>query len=93
MSNTEAQSTAPDHIRNEFTGNTLDEVALERIRYLRTAFSVLLNAVEFVVPAGRPRSLVVTKLQEACMWAVRGIAENPGGLTVWTSNPTPPRAD
>ena len=33
--------------------------------------------VERVLPAGRERSLVVTKLQEACRWAVAGAAALP----------------
>jgi hypothetical protein len=39
------------------------------------AFSALLDELEQLLPVGRERSLVLTKLQEAQDWALRGIKE------------------
>ena len=33
----------------------------------------MLNVIEVVLPAGRERALVVTKLQEAFFWAAKGV--------------------
>ncbi len=43
-------------------------------------FSDALTRIESLVPAGRERALVVTKLQEACYFAKRGIALDPTNL-------------
>lgn len=64
-------------IRPEFASHDLRDVGEARITDVRAAFSALLGTVEANLPPGRERSLVVTKLQEACMWAVRGIAVDP----------------
>lgn len=58
-------------IRKEFTAghyNDLDEELAE-------AFSVLFGVVERLLPVGRERSLVLTKLQEAQDWSMRGTAQ------------------
>lgn len=44
---------------------------------VRAAFSSLLVEISAVLPQGRPRSIALTHLQDACMWAVRGVAESP----------------
>lgn len=64
-------------IRPEFSSHDLRDVGEARIADIRAAFSALLGTVEVNLPPGRERSLVVTKLQEACMWAVRGISVDP----------------
>lgn len=65
-------------IRPEFKYHQLNDAGLEVCSKIREGFTSLLNLVEATVPAGRERSLVVTKLQEACNWAVRGAAAQPG---------------
>ena len=64
-------------MRTEFSQVTAlpTETITERTAEAEQAFSELLNKLEELVPPGRSRSLVVTKLQEACDWARRGIAE------------------
>ena len=42
-------------------------------------FSAALERLETVVPAGRARSLMITKLQEAAMWSRKGVTEAMGG--------------
>lgn len=61
-------------MRTEFQVHMLNGTGLERATNLGEAFSELLTKVEAIVPAGRERSIVVTKLQEAAFWAKRGIA-------------------
>ena len=59
-------------IRTEFQRSASASQEIQRDD-LVLAFSELLNRVEALVPAGRERSLVVTKLQEAFDWAFRGM--------------------
>ena len=44
---------------------------------ITNGFSQLLDLIDSIVPAGRERALVVTKLQEACFWAKRSLAQLP----------------
>jgi hypothetical protein len=64
-------------VRPEFQGYKLNATGAAAGAAIGAAFSQLAAAVEAHVPAGRAKSLVATKLQEACMWAKRGIAEFP----------------
>ncbi len=64
-------------IRPEFQTHDLSAAGIEACTTLRAAFTNLLTTIEETVPAGRERSLVVTKLQEACNWAVRAAATAP----------------
>lgn len=64
-------------MRDEFRVHKLNEHGLEAADRLADAFSTLLTEVDKLVPAGRERSLVVTKLQEASFWAKRGVATQP----------------
>jgi len=54
-------------VEDEAIANVLDE-------NLRS-FARLWESIDESLPAGRCRSLVLTKLQEAAMWASRGVAE------------------
>lgn len=62
------------NIRPEFASHQLTDHGTINIDAIKQAFSVLLDEIERDVPAGRERASVVTKLQEACMFAVRGVA-------------------
>lgn len=64
-------------MRQEFQVHRLNEVGLQKAEMLGEAFSILLETVDALVPQGRERSLVVTKLQEASYWAKRAIAVQP----------------
>jgi hypothetical protein len=64
-------------IRSEFASHDISDVGQARIAAIRDAFSALLTHVEDNVPPGHEHDLVVTKLQEACMFAVRGVAVDP----------------
>ena len=59
---------------NEFKVHRLNEEGLAKADYLAEEFETLLAKVEKLVPSGRERAIVVTKLQEACFYAKRGLA-------------------
>jgi hypothetical protein len=64
-------------IRPEFQYHPLNERGVAACNEVRGNFTELLTKIEATIPAGRERSLVVTKLQEACNWAVRAVATTP----------------
>lgn len=61
-------------VRPEFTVHLLNAAGLDKARALGESFSRLLTEVEEMIPPGRERALVTTKLQEAAFWAKRGMA-------------------
>lgn len=61
-------------IREEFRANALTNEAGDKLRIIRESFSALLVNIETVAPPGRHLALVKTKLEEACMFAVRAVA-------------------
>jgi hypothetical protein len=63
---------------DEFKTHLLNEAGLERVRTIGEGFQLLLQALDALgVPPGRDRAIVVTKLQEACFFAKRAIADQP----------------
>ena len=64
-----------NRIRDEFRSHRLTTEQLTAVEGIRTAFSRLLDSVESLTPKGRPHSIGVTKLQEACMFMVRAVCE------------------
>lgn len=64
-------------VRPEFATHALTESGLDKVHAARVTFSEALTHLEMIVPPGRPRSIMITKLEEACMFAVRAIAEDP----------------
>lgn len=60
--------------RPEFDVHVLNPAGLARAREIAVVFSEALTKLEALVPPGRERALVVTKLQEAAFFAKRGIA-------------------
>lgn len=63
--------------RSEFQVHLLNDAGIAKANALAEVFSATLDTIEKLVPAGRERSLVITKLQEASYWAKRGIAIDP----------------
>jgi len=63
--------------RTEFAVHSLNDQGLAKAGDLADIFSDALDKIEAFVPAGRERSLVVTKLQEAAFFAKRAIALDP----------------
>jgi hypothetical protein len=64
-------------MRAEFQVHLLNDQGLAKATELGEIFSEALSKIESLVPAGRERALVVTKLQEASFFAKRGIAVDP----------------
>lgn len=62
---------------DEFKVHRLNEEGLKKADELASEFASLLDTVEHMIPAGRERAIVVTKLQEACFFAKRGLALRP----------------
>lgn len=77
-------------MRIEFLSYGLGDVGSARTLETKEAFSALLVRIERLVPAGRERAIVLTKLQEACMWATRGIAMDQPSCNRDNAKPMPP---
>ena len=62
---------------SEFAALAMNDTAIEKCRVIREAFSEALTTIKQHVKPGRELALVTTKMQEACMWAIRGVAMDP----------------
>lgn len=49
----------------------------QKIQEIREMFSDVYDSVEAICPKSRETSLVMTKLEEAQFWAIKGITRNP----------------
>jgi hypothetical protein len=74
-------------MRTEFQVHLLNSSGIAKAIQLGELFSEFLDHLEKIVPPGRERSLVVTKIQEASFFAKRGIALLP------ENQDAPPSAD
>lgn len=64
--------------RNEFKVHRLNETGMAKAIHLADGFSDFLSEVEGICGAdGREMAIVRTKLQEACFFAKRALAEKP----------------
>lgn len=66
-----------DEIRDRFTYHPPSPDGVERHARLSDLFCNIAAAIQEIVPDGRERALVMTKLEEAKMWASAGVARNP----------------
>lgn len=62
---------------DEFKVHRLNDQGMQRATEIARAFDACLTALDKVLPQGRERALVITKLQESNFWAKRGIAIDP----------------
>lgn len=60
-------------IHPAFAPHLLNPQGVEKTNRIRWAFSVLLSRLEEEMPASRELAIVRTKLEEACMFALRGV--------------------
>ena len=60
---------------DRFHSKTLNNDQLHKSEIVRTLFTQLYDYLDSEVSDGREKSLCFTKLEEACMWAVKAIAE------------------
>ena len=45
-----------------------------KIKAIQSNFEAMFNDIDEYIPEGREKSLMITKLEEACMWATKAIA-------------------
>ena len=64
-------------IKPEFQAVAMNDAAVNKCRDIREAFSTALDDVTAQLGPSRELSIVTTKMQEACMWAIRGLAQKP----------------
>lgn len=62
-------------MRQEFQTHLLNERGLTAVGDVGQVFSDMLYKIEALIPPGRERAIVVTKLQEACFFAKRAVAD------------------
>lgn len=60
-------------MRDTYTHHTPSSAGLSRIKYLRQKFDDLHSSIEEATPSSRERSIALTKLEEALMWANKAI--------------------
>jgi len=51
-------------------------VGLEKINNLREQFSMTKRAIEEICPESRQRSVAITELETAAMWAIKAVVFN-----------------
>lgn len=61
-----------------FQTHVLTDDGLTKARNLAQDFNALLDRVKEVVPDGRELAIVRTKLEEACFFAKKGLAQKNG---------------
>lgn len=62
-------------IHKEFQVHMLTEEGKAKAKEIAEGFSDLLTKIDALVPAGRELAIVKTKLEEACFFAKRGMAQ------------------
>lgn len=65
-----------EQIEKAFTYHRPAEGQPEKYEQLRTTAKAFAYLIDELVPAGREKSLAMTKLEEVVMWANAGIARN-----------------
>lgn len=65
-----------DEVINRITYHAPTRTGIERHAALSGIFADMMEAVDRIVPVGREKSLVFTKLEEAKMWASAGVARD-----------------
>ena len=64
-------------MNKEFTFHLLNETGKAKAEQIADTFDDALNQLLMLVPAGRELSLVRTKLEEACFFAKKAMANDP----------------
>lgn len=64
----------PELIENSFTYHEPNDRQIEHYKNMRDLAKKLAHIINVYVPEGREKSLAITKLEEAIMWANKGIS-------------------
>lgn len=59
---------------DRFYSKELSPVQMMKVDCIRSNFTLLFNDLDDGIPEGREKSLYITKLEEACMWAIKAVA-------------------
>ena len=70
-------SLSSEEIVNRVTYHAPSVEGVEKHAALSGNFIDLMHKIDALVPDGREKSIVFTKLEEAKMWASAGVARNP----------------
>ena len=62
---------------DRFYSKELTEKQKDSIQLIRQNFTQLYDYLDSEIPAGREKSLYTTKMEEACMWAVKAVSIEP----------------
>jgi len=65
-------------IDNRFTYHAPDDEKVVKHQAIRNGGKELAELIDALVPEGREKSLAVTKVEEAVMWANAGLARSEG---------------
>ena len=66
-----------EEIQNRVTFHSPTPSGIDRHAVLSKAAGYLLSVIEDTVPDGREKSLAITNVEQAKMWASAGVARNP----------------
>ena len=59
---------------DKFYSRTLNDEQKDDVNFIQQNFTALYDYLDDMIPDGREKSLYTTKLEEACMWAVKAIS-------------------
>ena len=62
---------------DRFYSKELTEKQKDSIQLIRQNFTQLYDYLDSEIPAGREKSLYTTKMEEACMWAIKAVSREP----------------
>lgn len=71
-------------IKKLFASHRPSSEGVEKLKRVRLAFSQLIDVLEAECPMSRERSVAVTHLESASMWAVKAITHNDPNAVVVT---------
>ena len=62
---------------DRFYSKQLSDEQKDRIDTIRSNFTQLYDYLDSEIPSGREKSLYATKMEEACMWAIKAVSREP----------------
>ena len=62
---------------DRFKSKTVSGEQAARIEDIQKAFCTFFDVIDASIPEGREKSLMITKLEEACMWGTKAISIEP----------------